>query len=71
MLFTTMQLVAKNAHRVPASRMKRVEDLHLKTQMPGIMTLARAALVKHTWRSHSDCWQRIGVGRSGSRPLPI
>jgi hypothetical protein len=42
MLLAAMQLAAENAHRVTASRMKRVEDLHLKSQTPGIMALARA-----------------------------
>ena len=53
MLFTAMQFAAENAHRVPASRMKRVEDLHLKTQMPGIMTLVRRVRGKATWRQPS------------------
>ena len=35
-------LAAENAHRVTASWMKWVEDLHLKTRTPGIMTLVRA-----------------------------
>jgi hypothetical protein len=43
MLLAAMQLSAENAHRVTASRMKRVEDLHLKSQTPGIMALARPA----------------------------
>ena len=34
MLFAAVQLAAENNHRVTASRMKRVEDLHLKTQTP-------------------------------------
>jgi hypothetical protein len=44
MLLAAMQLAAENAHRVTASRVKRVEDLHLKSQTPGIMALARQAL---------------------------
>jgi len=43
MLFAAVQLAVENNHRVTASRMKRVEDLHLKTQTPGIMTLAQPA----------------------------
>ena len=53
MLLTAMQLAAENAHRVLASRMKRVEDLHLKTQMPGIMTLARPAAARVICRQPS------------------
>jgi hypothetical protein len=34
MLLAAMQLAAENAHRVTASRMKRVDDLHLKSQTP-------------------------------------
>ena len=43
MFFATVLLAAENAHSVTVSRMKRVEDLHLKTQTPGSMTLARPA----------------------------
>jgi hypothetical protein len=43
MLLAAMQLAAKDAHCVTTSRMKRVQDLHLKSQTPGIMTLARLA----------------------------
>jgi hypothetical protein len=46
MLFATVLLAAENTHSVTVSRMKRVEDLHLKTQTPGIMTLARPASAK-------------------------
>jgi hypothetical protein len=48
MLLAAMQLAAEDAHRVTASRMKRVEDLHFKSQTPGIMTLARPAPAKAT-----------------------
>jgi hypothetical protein len=50
MLLAAMQLAAENAHRVTASRMKRVEDLHLKSQTPGIMPLARREWGKLTYR---------------------
>jgi hypothetical protein len=50
MLPAAMQLAAENAHRVTASRMKRVEDLHLKSQTPGIMPLARREWGKLTYR---------------------
>ena len=51
MLLTAMQLAAENTHRVTASRMKRVEDLHLKAQTPGIMTLARMLMVRCMYRN--------------------
>jgi hypothetical protein len=41
MLFAPVLLAAENTHTLTAPRMKRVEDLHLKTQTPGSMTLAR------------------------------
>jgi len=53
MLLAAMQLAAENAHRVTASRMKRVEDLHLKSQTPGIMALARPAAARVIWRQRS------------------
>ena len=80
MLFAAVQLAAENNHRVTASRMKRVEDLHLKTQTPGIMTLARPEPAKLTLPSPlpepasapaaavgSTTWS---ISSTGSRPRP-
>ena len=53
MLFATVLLAAENTHSVTVSRMKRVEDLHLKTQTPGIMTLARRASARPIYQSRS------------------
>ena len=61
MLFATVLLAAENTHSVTVSRMKRVEDLHLKTQTPGIMTLARAAPAKHILPSPSPEVIRAGA----------
>ena len=53
MLLATVLLAAENAHRVSASGMERVEDLHLKSQTPGIVTLARPAAARAIWRQPS------------------
>lgn len=53
MLLATVLLPAENAHYVSASGMERVDDLHLKSQTPGIVTLARAAGEKAIYQQHS------------------
>jgi|GEM_PF-2873107 len=71
MLFATMLLAAENTHSVTVSRMKRVEDLHLKTQTPGIMTLARRAAARAISRQRSGLpWSRTdGACCSHVRPI--
>ena len=60
MFFATVLLAAENAHSVTVSRMKRVEDLHLKTQTPGSMTLARLAAARAICRQRSGSpWSRM------------
>jgi hypothetical protein len=71
MLLAAMQLAAENAHRVTASRMKRVEDLHLKSQTPGIMALARAQPASRISRRRSARRSSTPAGASSSPAPPI
>lgn len=60
MLFAPVLLAAENTHTLTAPRMKRVEDLHLKTQTPGSMTLARLAAERAIYRQRSgSLWSRM------------
>jgi hypothetical protein len=70
MFFATVMLAAENAHSVTVSRMKRVEDLHLKTQTPGSMTLARPALAKAGLRRRSVTRRAATTDRSSTSVCP-
>ena len=47
MLFTTVRLTPVNLNFLSAPRMERIDNLHLKSQTPGIVALVRPASAKH------------------------
>lgn len=53
MRLTPKPLAGDNDDQRSASRMKRVEDLNLRSQTPGIMTLIRRASIRRTCQSRS------------------